>query len=348
MLLDNTINIISTHASSKVDAGAGPIKVFYNLVKGLNKIGYPYTLNRSLTSTRRLWVHNDLRALTELPPHILKLLGPNLVVLPRDLPVSYPFPCSFYLHHSRWAVDVWTQEGFRQCPLRVWPVGIDTEVFTARPAKKSDEVLLYYKYRHLKELTHVRKKLSAANISYIVMTCGQYAEADFIKQVQSCSFIIWLGRQESQGIALQECLAMNVPILVIDAPTLFDVYPLPPDMFPERLRAFRTTAAPYFDDRCGHVIQSIDDLDHGIEIMRERFNEFSTREFVLEKLSLEKQAREFVGLFDELERLHGRGEVDWRDFDDRPYIPGWKAWFRIRLARRAEGRLRRFLGLIRK
>jgi hypothetical protein len=70
----------------------------------------------------------DLCALLELPPRgTVNVLGPNLVVLSRDMITRRPFPNSPYLHPSQWAVDVWMQERFEQCPLHFWPVGIDMD-----------------------------------------------------------------------------------------------------------------------------------------------------------------------------------------------------------------------------
>jgi len=51
------INLISTQADS--DVISGPAKVHRSLVKGLDAIGYPYVVNRSLNSTS-VWTHDDV------------------------------------------------------------------------------------------------------------------------------------------------------------------------------------------------------------------------------------------------------------------------------------------------
>jgi hypothetical protein len=132
---------------------------------------------------------------------------------------------------------------------------------------------------------------------YQVFKYGYYSQSDYIRALERCSFVIWLGRHESQGIALQEALAMNVPVLVLDALSLFDYYPTPTHFFPDRLRGLRTTAAPYFDDRCGIILDSVAMLEDGIFQMRERWHTFRPRDYLAENLALDKQAREFVTLF---------------------------------------------------
>ena len=48
------INIISRAAVS--NRASGPKKVVSNLIKGLEKIGYPYVVNARLDACKRLWI----------------------------------------------------------------------------------------------------------------------------------------------------------------------------------------------------------------------------------------------------------------------------------------------------
>ncbi len=300
---NRTINLISTCANSKGISGPG--KVFHNLVRGLEKIGQPYVVNMALNATHRLWVHDDLRALVELPERgTMKVLGPNLVVLPQHLPTRQHFADSLYLLPSPWVVDLWRLEGFAQCPLRAWAVGIDAGDVPPRAQVPDDApVLVYFKERDPEELERVLSLLRRHAMRHEVISYGSYAQSDYLASLRSCSFVIWLGRQESQGIALQEALATDVPVLVVDAISLFQQHPpdKPRALFPPRLASTRTTSAPYFDERCGIKVDSLNYLDDSLALMRERLPSFEPREFVRERLSLEKRAREFVGFFEELE-----------------------------------------------
>jgi len=335
------INLVSRQASSTRISGPG--KVFRNLVKGLDRIGQSYVVNRALDSTRRLWVHDNLHALLELPRHGTgNVLGPNLVVLPRDLPTRQPFCNSLYLHPSPWAVGIWIEEGFAQCPLRAWPVGIDTDDFPRRTKPQGGSpVLIYFKKRFPEELSKVCRALAEQQMPYRILQYGTYAEPEYLAALRDCSFVVWLGGTESQGIALQEALACNVPVLVLDALSLFQHYPpeAPRRLFPDRLRTFRTTSAPYFEARCGLKVDSMEALPPALSAMRDRLDAFRPREFVLETLSLEKQAGEFVSFFEELESASNPSPGAMRLGQGGPYVPRRVTRMRM-LARRVTGRLR--------
>src|SRR5450756_1482222 len=100
------INIISRQAAC--DTVTGPAKVYRNLIKGLDAIGYPYVVNRSLDSTRRLWVHDDTVALRYAARACANtVVGPNLFVLPRDIPPKTDLTGILYVHPSEWVVEAW-------------------------------------------------------------------------------------------------------------------------------------------------------------------------------------------------------------------------------------------------
>ncbi len=320
---NTSINLVSTYASSNEVSGPG--KVFRNLVRGLEKIGQPYVVNKALACTRHLWVHSDLRALVELPRRGTKnVLGPNLVLLPQDLPTRRTFPNSLYLQPCPFPVSMWQIQGFTQCPLRSWPVGIDTDEFPARAqVPQNAPVLVYFKERSPEELEQVLTALQRCGMDCQVIRYGSYTQSDYLAALQTCSFVVWLGRQESQGIALQEALATNVPILVLDATSLFQQFPpeKPRQLFPSHLESVRTSSAPYFDERCGIKVDSLDHLEESLALMREELHTFTPGEFVRENLSLEKQAREFIGFFEELEATEGTTVQEVNRGAVRPYRP---------------------------
>lgn len=111
--------------------------------------------------------------------------------------------------------------------------------------------------------------------------------------------MIWHGRHESQGLALQEALAMDVPILVCDVKSVFDQYQVGYTyIWDEENRNIPATAAPYFDDSCGIKIQELTRIEEAMEFMLNNLKHFSPREFVLRNLSLEGQARKLIELYE--------------------------------------------------
>ena len=134
------LNIISRSAARVVTSG--PKKVLDHLVKGLDEIGYPYVINRRLDATERLWIHDDLAALREinqLDAGIQVVVGPNLVVVPRQLPNDVDLSRAVYIQPSRWTRKLWEECGFNACPIAVWAAGIDTSAFAPTDKSRQDE-----------------------------------------------------------------------------------------------------------------------------------------------------------------------------------------------------------------
>jgi len=266
----------------------------------LDKIGYPYVVNRDLNATKRLWIHDDLDALRFMgKSKAFKVVGPNLVVMPKDLPIGVNFQNAIYLQPSEWAAQLWQNQGFDACPLRAWPVGIDTEEFQPSIVPENQrKVLVYHKQRDVRELTLILETLHEMRIPYWLMLYGHYNEQDYKQYLSQTSFIIWHGCHESQGIALEEAMACDIPVLVWDVTSLaqaFSAY-----KFSEDLARFKVTAIPYFDDLCGIRITKIESLEGAIQEMFKRFTEFHPRQFIVDHLSLERMAKALVNMWTNL------------------------------------------------
>ena len=289
------INLVSTQANS--DVISGPAKVYRNLVNGLDAIGYPFVVNRSLDSTRRVWVHDDVVALRYVARGPAQaVVGPNLYVLPRDIPPKTDLSGVLYLHPCEWAVAVWRAAGFEACEMAAWPVGIDLDEF--RPCLQPEArrgVLVYHKQRREDELERICASLDRASVPHQIIRYGSYDEADYLAALRQADLVVWHGCHESQGIALQEALAMDVPVLVCDVTRLSEQVG---GHFPPELDRVPVTAAPHFDATCGRRTYSLDDVGVVAAEMLEQRSSFSPRTYVETNLSVEGQARRFVALWE--------------------------------------------------
>jgi hypothetical protein len=333
------INIISRSITS--DRTTGPQKVAVNLVKGLERIGYPYVVNRDISATQRLWIHDDHRALEyahTATAHVV--VGPNLYVMPDDVPAHVRLDGMLYILPGPTSAGYWRRLGFDRCELAWWPVGIDTdECAPSGTPLTQRRVLVYHKQRDVDELACIEGALREAHVEYSVIRYGEYRQEEYLEALASASFIIWHGRNESQGIALQEALACGVPILVCDISTLdeersdWDYGPI--------VGRFPGTAAPFFDERCGLRITDLRSLPEALARMLEDVTAFRPREYVLENLGLEKQAHEFVALWEKwgMDEESGRSETL---RNDRPLSAPWSHRL-VSLERRALERIRRRL-----
>jgi hypothetical protein len=291
------LNIVSTQACSG-GAVRGPGKVFHNLVKGLRLIDYPFVVNKRMDATERLWIHDDTTALRRVKPggaHVV--VGPNLYVMPAEMPKGLRLEGVVYLQPCTWAKGLWEHAGFRACPIECWPVGVDTDEFKpSHPRDRDLDVLVYHKHRDTAELEEILGTLRRSQLTHAVVVYGHYCEEDYKRALSRASFIVWHGSHETQGLAFQEAMASDVPVLVCDVTRLSEAgeeY-----SFPEEFRDWPATAAPYFDETCGVRIRDLSELPEAIREIRENLRMYAPRDYVERNLSLADQATAFIRLWE--------------------------------------------------
>jgi len=303
------LNIISNEFFKSKNRVSGPIKVFRNLIMGLKKIGYPYVINGDLEACNKLWIYNDpaaLKKVGDIGKNVKILLGPGFYFdrcIKKNIKEilkakSGQIVC---LQPSDWSKAMLQHFGYSYTPVESWPVGIDTDEFFSRPAAEADMVLIYFKQRFSRELDGVTNILGKKRLNYQVIYYGKYSEDNYKNLLKKAKYIIWVGGTESQGIAMQEALSMDVPALVWDVKKVGYWPQSPKDIgifTKEESDYDKATVAPYFDDRCGIKFFNADELEEKISFMEDNYKNFKPREYILENLSLEKQAKDFINLYD--------------------------------------------------
>jgi arsenate reductase-like glutaredoxin family protein len=299
------INIISTQVDK--DKITGPKKVLINTCKGLDNLGVKYVFNKCIKDYDYNWIQDNSAAIIEAS--LLNkpvIIGPNTAVLPKDLPILRPSlsPDSIYLCPSQWVVNMWKESGFVECKIRSWPVGIDLDNFDRKKDgdNGSNKTLVYFKQRDKAILENTKQLLKNKNIEYEVIHYGFYKEEEYKRALNESKLCIWIGCSESQGIALQEALATGIPMIVLDAKSLFDAVSENKKGYydykvPKSLDNIETSSAPYFDDRCGLKIDNIGELDKSIDYILDNIDTLLPREYIEENLSLEISSKKLVDMF---------------------------------------------------
>ncbi len=281
---------------------SGHKKVFWNLAKGLEKAGVPHRVN-------------DLRHIARHPgepvcllgkPFVLDahrwknptMLGPCIFSHPCDMPDLFErHPVERILVPCEWNRAMWAEHyGDR---VTAWPVGIDTEEWQpGEGSAKVTDVLLYDKVRWERErfegelIQPIRDELTKRGLSFRELRYGAYEEAEFRQLVKTCRAMVVLCEHETQGIAIQEAMAAGLPVFAWDRRG----YWRDPNYHPEKVRFEPVTTVPYWDGRCGETFADFEEFRAGIGAFAEksRAGAFDPRAFVLETLTLEKCALEFV------------------------------------------------------
>ncbi len=295
-----TLNIISN--SAKTLKVGGPNKVLQNTIKGLDLIQQPYVFNQPIGKYKMNWVHDSLPGLVEVAVYKTPaVVGPNLVVLPKDLPAFLPsLSHCLYLHPSAWCVNVWEELNYKKSKLETWPAGIDIDEFSINRSE-SKNVMVYFKRRSRALLEEVLATVKNMGFNPILIEYGSYSEKEFKEVLAKCWFGIWLGITESQGIALQEALASNMPLVVCNVSSLFEATGKYDYRFPKKLRSFKPTSAPYFDATCGIIIYELNELMEAINLMVKNYKDFHPQLYIRNNLSLELSAKKLMSFFDILE-----------------------------------------------
>ena len=104
--------------------------------------------------------------------------------------------------------------------------------------------------------------------------------------------MIFLCEHETQGIAYQQALSSGVPILAWDRGGFWR----DPAYFPHKVVFEPVTSVPFWDDRCGRRFSDFTDFEMKWNAfwMEMQDNCFKPRDYILENLTLEKCARDYV------------------------------------------------------
>jgi hypothetical protein len=132
----------------------------------------------------------------------------------------------------------------------------------------------------------------------VVIKYGHYSENEFKAALKDSLFGVWIGVHESQGIALQEALASDLPLVVLDATRFSDNYSQDANLLSGHFTDFATTSAPYFDSTCGIIIEDEAEMDAALLKMLQNHRYYKPRNYVLKELTLEASARKLVYLFE--------------------------------------------------
>jgi len=289
---------------------SGVDKVFINLCKGLDQIGISYVSNLPF---RELQLDDGVavlgrgrRCLDGYNSDNPIVAGIGLVTHPSEWPtLCKDYPVVRYLQHSKWANDVYKPYFGERCT--VWPVGIDSDEW--KPTKREGEqvdILIYDKLRWDREqrimdlMLPIKRELAQRGLTYLEISYGRYREAEYRHALSRCRAMIFLCEHESQGLAYQEALSSGVPILAWDQGWCLD-----PNRFEWGDPEIPATSVPYFDERCGNTFRNFKEFETKLEefIARLGTADLNPREYILQHLTLEKCAQNFVRIVNETLRV---------------------------------------------
>lgn len=280
----------------------GQTRVFLNLRAGLDEIGVRYRVNDYRHARR----HPGELACVIGKPFVLDkvawrnpiLFGASVFSHPLDDPHLFErLPVRRMLVPGPWMEAMcrpyWGDR------VQAWPVGIDTARWApSASGTKTHDVLLYDKVLWNRDaaqrdlIAPVGEALDAAGLSTRVIRYGAYREEEFLAALRASRSMVFLCEHETQGIAYQQALACDVPILAWDRQGPW----LDPAYYPHRVVFGPASSVPYWDARCGERFATVDEFGVRLQafIDNARAGLYRPREFVLDGLTLAQCARRYV------------------------------------------------------
>jgi hypothetical protein len=283
----------------------GTMRAFLNLLAGLDRIGAAYRINdyrhlRSSGQGELVCLFGKPQVLKKIPRESPILFGTSIYSHPSDDPdLPQRRPIRRVLVPSPWVQRmfsvVWPDL------VSIWPVGIDTHQWIQAVDRHKDiDVLIYDKIawqrdRYVRELLEpLHAELARRALRVETLRYGQYREDQLLALSARVRAMVYLSRHETQGIAAQQMLAAGVPLFAWDEGGFWQ----DPKYYPHHVKFQPVTSVPYWDDRCGVKFLGGADLVEAFEVFWRGVegSRFAPRQLILEKLTLEMRAREYVAL----------------------------------------------------
>lgn len=275
----------------------GPQSLIKSLLLGLDELDYDYRYNPKYNKIKQddvVYVTGSLEALKividlKSKGKIKKIIaGPTLVVTPDDHGgIIKDENIDLYLVPSTWTRDFYVSFGDNVLnkKLRIWPAGVDLP--NKLDAKRDFSCIIYNKVPDFTLLAKVERYLVEKNISINKINYGKYNINDYFNLLKKSSFMIHFSEVESQGIALLEAWAHDIPTLVWDS----ESYTF------EKINKTISgkVSAPYLNDACGIFFRE-NNYREKIDYFIANLDYFHPRNYVKNNFTNKICAKNFLNL----------------------------------------------------
>ncbi len=239
---------------------SGPDAVRDSLLRGLKESGIEHRLDPLIHYGETALVLSGVNALKKAivlkKKGVFKKLiaGPNIISLPSHYNSIITNPSiDKVLVPSEWVRDLWIQKAPElESRLVVFPSGTRIHGSSTR----NGEIIIYDKLNDETVATDIQTNLNELGYKTRVLKYGRFKQSDYFESLKSAVVVIYLGSSESQGLALQEAWAHDVPTIVKRVTEVITT-----DFNWEEPKL----AAPYLTNELGFFFDSTDELPNLIE-----------------------------------------------------------------------------------
>lgn len=265
----------------------GPTKVVKNLLQSLDDCNILYSTNSELYDYNLFlgWDDFAYEHYSKLKNKKNILIGPQIAFWEKYWNYLKDKQDFKAIIPSKWVYNLF-DKFFPEVETCIWPVAIYS------PEINNDQkydCLVYYKNRSENDLNYLINFLNKKNISYVGLQYGNYIPDEFIECLSQVKYCIILDNTESQGIAIQEMMACNKPLLVWDVKEwdyLGDQYKVP------------ATSVPYWSNECGEKFYEACELKSTFDKFYANIDRYNPKKLIDSELSYKVSVEKLLNFFD--------------------------------------------------
>ena len=269
---------------------SGPEKVVRNTIEALKEESIDFSINENKYSFNFLmqYQHEIAHKKHSELEHNSCVIGPQF--WPFDsygkFLIGNPNYYNKIIAPSRWVKDLFVNKLLLPSnKVGVWAAPIKAPDISE---KQSIDCLIYYKNRPIEHLEKVKSFLSTKKFTYLELNYGNYNQNDFKDALSKVRFCIIIDNTESQGIAIQEMMAVGKPLLVWDVKEwdyMGDEYKIP------------ASSVPYWSDDCGEKFYNVDELEFTFDKFYDKMNGYNPKKLIDSELSYKVSVKKLLNCF---------------------------------------------------
>jgi len=278
--------------------------VALELMRGLDKLKVPYRFN----DFKYIRSHPDeLACIIGKPQLLFERKWKNPIIFGAGVyshPIEYPNLFIDYPNVKRFLVPgEWMRkmcEPWYGDKVVAWPVGIDTDKWMPIDGDKNYDLLIYDKIRwdrnemmdsFVKPMLEI---LEAKKLSYHFIKYGSYKHPELREKLGKSKAVLFLCEHETQGLAYQQILATDTPILAWDR----GGYWQDPAYYPNKVQYEPVSSVPYWGDGCGERFKGMEDFESNCTLFFKNLQskKYTPRKYILDNLTLEKSTMAYLDI----------------------------------------------------
>jgi len=271
----------------------GPDTVMESLMRGLKEINLSFGVNTMPKDGDIVHVLSNVEALRfainqkEKGLKIKIVAGPNLIVLPyEENLILENANIDSILLPSPWTVEFYKRFIHKNSQkIHTFPSGVSIPKLQKMESGK--DCILLKKQVPESMFSKVIGILKKKNIKFEALEYGKFNQKEYFSKLESAKFLIYLQQVESQGLAIQEAWARDVPTLVWNKGEF---------TYPTGEKVTGNISAPYLTEKSGMFFSGENDFEEKLKIFVEKLPNFEPRKYCVENLSDRASAEKYASI----------------------------------------------------